>query len=129
MIPIISTQLTRFAVACQPGDHIRFLKFPTWYQYLDSEKIAGKCTPMIDLAKNPGQITLIVLALIEILLRIAGVVAVGFVIYGGFQFILTQGEPDRAASARNTIINALIGLAIAISATGIVMFVANNLTK
>jgi len=121
------SQLSRFAAACSPGGS--FLKFPTWYQYLNSEQVAGKCTPVLDLTKNPGQITLIALALIEILLRVAGIVAVGFVIYGGYQFILSQGEPDRAAAARNTIINAIIGLVISISATGIVVFVGTNLSK
>src|SRR4051794_3328444 len=125
MTAFISTQLVKFADACPHGS---FLNFPTWYRYLPSETVAGKCTPTIDLTQ-PAQVSSIVLALIEILLRVAGIVAVGFVIYGGYQFILSQGEPDRAASARNTIINAIIGLVIAISATVIVMFVATNLTK
>lgn len=124
----ITTQLTTFGGTCAQSVRT-FLGFPTWYRYLDCELVAGKATPTLDLANNPGQISLIVLAVIEILLRLAGIVAVGFVIYGGFQFILSQGQPDRATSARNTIINALIGLAIAISATGIVMFVATNLSK
>ncbi len=125
MYGLISTQLTRFAAACQPKTS--FLKLPTWYKYLDSEIVAGKCTPKIDLLQHPGQVGLIVMALIEILLVISGIVAVGFVIYGGFAFILSQGEPDRTAAARNTIINALIGLVIATMATVIVTFVFNNI--
>ena len=123
---LITNQMIRFA-ACSPGGS--FLRFPTWYQYLGNETVAGKCTPKIDLTHNPGQVALIGLALLEIMLRVAGIVAVGFVIYGGFQFILSQGQPDRATAARNSIINAIIGLVIAISATGIVMFVATNLVK
>lgn len=129
MHQFVTSQLTRFAEACSPGGN--FLNFPTWYKYLDCDRVADKLTPHLDLSspEKTAQLSLVGLALIEILLRIAGIVAIGFVIYGGYQFILSQGEPERAAAARNTIINAIIGLAIAISATGIVVFVASNLAK
>jgi ABC-type Fe3+ transport system permease subunit len=70
----------------------------------------------------------IALAIIEILLRIATIVSLGYVVYGGFRYITSQGEPDATKSARQTIINAMIGLVIALLATGIVAFVANRLT-
>jgi hypothetical protein len=124
----ITNLLTRFAEACNPGAGGNILSFPTWYKYLGGEVRAGKCTPVLNLTQNPQNVSKIVLALIEIALRIGGLVAVGFVIYGGFQFILSQGEPDKAASARRTIINALIGLIIAIMATVIVSFIAGSLT-
>ena len=125
MFELLTLPLTKFAAACSQGGS--FLGFPTWYHYLDCETVAGKLTPKLDMNHPGATISLIVLAVIEILLRIAGIVAVGYVIYGGFQFILSQGEPDRATHARNTIINALIGLAISISAVVIVKFVASNL--
>ncbi len=64
------------------------------------------------------------IALVEIMLRIAGLVAVGFVIYGGFRFIVSQGEPENAKAARETIMNAIIGLIITIVAAAVVNFVA-----
>jgi hypothetical protein len=54
-------------------------------------------------------------------------VAVAFVIYGGFQYINSRGEPDRAASGRKTIINALIGLVLAMIAVAIVSFIGRSL--
>ncbi len=121
LIPL-SNLLTRFAVTCdlQPGSGGSFLGFPTWYKYLDGEKVAGKCSVAFAF---PDGIGLILLAVVEILLRIAALVAVGFVIYGGFQYILSQGEPDRARAARGTIINALIGVVIALIATVVVTYI------
>jgi hypothetical protein len=56
-----------------------------------------------------------------------GVIAVLMVVIGGMQLILAQGDPQAAAHARKTIIYAVAGLAIAISAELIVSFVLNRL--
>lgn len=128
MFAFIIVPVLNFATLCNPNKS-SFLGFPTWYKYLDSEVVAGKCTPILDLFHNPGQINLILLAVVEIMLRIAGLVAVGFVIYGGYRYILSQGEPEHTNAARDTIINALIGLVITIFATVIVTFVFRNLAK
>jgi len=72
-------------------------------------------------------IWLIVLAVLDDLLRIAGLLSVGFVIYGGIRLITSQGSPEGIKSARGTIINALIGLAIAVVAATTVSFIASTL--
>ncbi len=97
---------------------------PPWYKYLGGEEIAGRCSVVMDFPSDTGKI---LLAVVEILLRIGGLVAIGFVIYGGFRFILSTGEPDKAKDARQTIINSLIGLVIALLATVIVNLIGNNL--
>ena len=66
----------------------------------------------------------IVLNIVEDLLQLAGYVAVGFIIYGGFQFMTSSGSPDQAAKAQKTIINAAIGLVIAIASIGLVNLIA-----
>lgn len=109
-----------------------FLGFPTWYKYLNpgvrdpdgGGPQPASCTIDFDF---PADIGKVLLALVEVLLRVAGLVAVGFVIWGGFKYILSQGNPENAKNARSTIVNALIGLAIAASATVIVNLVAGNL--
>lgn len=107
------------------GSSQRILGFPTWYKYLNPRFEGGECK--ID-APFPESIGKILLAVFEILLRLAGVLAIIFTIWGGFQYILSQGEPERSSQARSSIINALIGLAIAISAVAIVNLVGRNLT-
>lgn len=113
-----------------------FLGFPTWYKYLwtrDSYDDKGtsdtgddECNIEFNFPNDTGKV---LLAVVEILLRVAGMVAVGFVIYGGFRYILSQGDPEQNTAARSTIINALIGIVIATIATVIVSFVARNITK
>lgn len=114
--------------SCKPGSGGSFLRFPTWYKYLDGERTAGNnCTPVIDLSERPEDLAKILLAVFEIILRVAGLVAVIFVIWGGFVYLLSQGEPDKIKGARETIVHALVGLAIAVSATAIVNLVARNI--
>jgi hypothetical protein len=58
---------------------------------------------------------------------VVAVVAVVVAVIGGLQFILAQGNPQSVARARQTIIYAVVGLAIAVSAEAIVGFVLNKL--
>jgi hypothetical protein len=58
---------------------------------------------------------------------VIGVISVIMVAVGGFQFIMSQGDPQSAGRARMTIIYSVIGLAVAVSAEAIVAFVLNKL--
>jgi ABC-type Fe3+ transport system permease subunit len=117
------TAISTFAAACASNGS--FLGFPTWYEYLNGNTVNGVCSPQIS---GLTDIWLIVAAAIEILLRVAALAAVGFVIFGGVQFLTSQGEPDATNKARQTIINALIGLVIAVLAAVIVNFIAKQIS-
>lgn len=113
---------------CDPNDGSNSLfGIPHWYQYLHhgTKDTFGKCVPSLNDLK---EIWLIVLAGIDILLYIAGFVAIGAVLYGGFRYVISQGEPDKTKQARETIINGLVGAVIAIIAASVVTFVARSLT-
>ena len=71
---------------------------------------------------------IIVLNIMAILTHVAAFVAIGFVIYGGFQYVLSTGNADQATNARKTIINAGIGAAIVVMARVLVEVIYNNLT-
>ncbi|MCA9337640.1 hypothetical protein KC951_02950 [Candidatus Saccharibacteria bacterium] len=120
--------LTRFAAACQPRGSGLF-GLPTWYKYLPgqegTEPISGNivCTPIME---GINDIWLVVAAIVEILLRVAMLAAIFFVIAGGVMYMSSQGAPDKTEKAKNTIINALIGLFIAIAATTLVSFIAGR---
>lgn len=107
-----------------------FFGVPTWYAYLEGETdpITKKCSPKLDIS-NKGFISLlpIGLAVIDILLRAAGVVAVGFIIYAGVQYIISQGEPDGTTKAKDGIINAIIGLGIVMVASVAISFIGSRL--
>ena len=65
---------------------------------------------------------IILMAIIELLLRISGLIAVGFIIFGSIQYITSQGSPDSLKGAKSTITNAIVGLVIAMVATGFIQF-------
>ena len=115
--------ISRFAAACTPGSGGNFLGFPTWYKYLEGEDIAGKCSVIFNFPNDIGKI---LLAVIEILLRVVAIVALVFVIIGAVRYTTSQGQPDSTAAARKTILNSLIGLVIAVSAAAIVSFIGGR---
>ena len=110
-----------------------FLGFPHWYQYLPGTMIStDPSNPKAVLVCNPQltdltNIWLIAAAIIEILIRLAALAAVFYVIYGGVTYMMSQGEPDKTTKARQTIINALAGLAIAVLAAAVVAFIAGSI--
>jgi len=59
---------------------------------------------------------------LQIVFGIFGAVAVLIITIAGFQFVLSRGDPQRTATARNTIIYAVIGLAVSMSAFAVVTF-------
>lgn len=75
-----------------------------------------------------SQLPLVVLAVIDSLVRLAGIVAVGFVIMGGILFVTSQGDPEKAKRARMTIFNALIGVVIAIIAASVISYIGTQLS-
>lgn len=113
---------------CNPTENSeKFLNMPHWYEYLPGNRDPfGKCMPTFDW-RHPESLWGIGLALIDILLRIGALVAVGYVIWGGFQYMISQGEPDRTKSAKDTILNALIGLVIALVAATLVSFIGSSI--
>lgn len=109
-----------FAKTCEGGS---FFGLPKWYKYLDGQGDKVECTPIIT---GINDIWLIVLAVIEILLRVAILVAIGFMLYGGIKFITSRGNPEKINSARNTVQDSLVGIVIAVVATAVVGFIAGR---
>ena len=82
---------------------------------------------LLPTGKGTSDIALILLAIVDDLLRVAALVAIGFVFYGAIRYITSQGNPDGTSKAQSTLINALIGLAISIVAVSAVSFIGNQL--
>ena len=132
MFAALVSLLSRFgATDCTPG---YFFGLPSWYNYLSKggytyfNTLTQHCEirdiPAPDVPEAGG---LIALGIVDILFRVAAFVAVGYVIYGGIQFITAQGEADRVKKARQTIINSLIGLGITMISTGLVAFIGTRI--
>lgn len=56
----------------------------------------------------------LIIKAINILLGVAALIAVLFLVIGGFRYITSAGNDEQAKKGRNTIINALIGLVVII---------------
>lgn len=102
-----------------------FFGFPSWNQYLHTHA-DRKCAPHLT---GLNDIWLIGLAVIDILLRIAILAAIGFVLYAGIKYTASRGNPDKTESAKKTLEDALIGLVIAVVATAFVTFLAGRFTQ
>ena len=127
-----------------------FFGLVPWYQYISQSdwwvsinSITGQptCGFHVNFNKTTGNVNsevvtgvdqsslnaiwLIGLAIFEDLLRVAGVAAVGFVIYGGIRYTTSQGSPEQTGAALGTILHALVGLAIAIITATSIAFIAS----
>ncbi len=120
------SQTVPLGTSCDPmKDAHTFFGLTPWYRYLPGQTDAfGKCVATL---RDWNDLWLIGLAIMDSLLKVAGMVAIGFVIFGGFQYMTSSGEPDKTKKAKDTILNALIGLVIAILATALVSFIGARL--
>lgn len=113
------------AGACGPGDGA--LSLPTWYKYVP---LKADCSINKDSPKIKNQegrlVILILMGVFDIVLFLAGFIAVIMVIYAGFRFLTSAGEPQKIAAARTTLLNAIIGLAIAILGSRAIAFIAGT---
>src|SRR5260221_13082017 len=95
-----------------------FFFFPPWWEYL-KQPLPPDCAINFTF---PNDILPVALAIVDILMRVAGLVAVISIIIAGVMYITAGGDVQKTASARKRIYNALIGLAIVSVASGLVAF-------
>lgn len=118
---LFAEDTSKTAADCGGGKFLGII--PHWYEYLPFDK---NCDISVNLQDNPEVLWKVGFAIVEIILRVGGLVAVGFIIYGGLLMMTSQGEPEGFKKAKTTIINALIGLVISVVASSIVIFVAGS---
>lgn len=104
---------TTTATSCDTG----ILGVPPWYKGLtDGEP--GSCA-----IQSPSDVKnfvwKVVLNGIDIALVVSAYIAVGFIIYGGFLWLVGGARPDMISRGRKTIMNAAIGLIITMAAIGL----------
>lgn len=63
----------------------------------------------------------------NVLLFIMGAIAVVMIIIGGIRYITSNGEQNQVTGAKNTIMYAIIGVIVALTAYAIVNFVTSNI--
>ena len=73
-----------------------------------------------------GQVNGIIKTIVEVLLMAVGAISIIMIVIGGILFALSSGDAQKAAKARNTVLYAVVGLAVSLFASAIVNFVFNR---
>ena len=93
----------------------------------DLNAIQATALPDFEFAGNQGDIGSVVTSLIEYLFPFAGLLLLLYLIFGGFQMMLSRGDPKAMQSAQGKITNALVGFIIVFAAYWIVQLIASIL--
>jgi hypothetical protein len=75
----------------------------------------------------PTDIRIIVSNIIKVVLSLLGIIFVVLLIFGGFKWMTAAGNEDAISDAKKLIIQAVIGLAIILSAYAITVFISDAL--
>lgn len=79
-------------------------------------------TPALAASGDVGQVDSFIRSVVQAIAGLAGLVATGFFVVGGFRYITSSGNPEHLDGAKRTIMYSAAGLAITIAA-----FVLSNI--
>lgn len=117
---------TSFAESNECDKKGRILTLKPWYDGLTK----GDCSIKdigSDADSQANFIWRVVLNIVDDLLQLIGYTTVGYIMYGGFLMMTSNGVPDKAAHGRKTIMSAAIGLVIALASVALVNFISSNI--
>ena len=110
--------------ACSNKGKILTLK--PWYSGLTNNDCSLK-SPGADTNSQANYIWKIALNIVDDLLQLIGYTTIGYIMYGGFLMMTSNGAPDKAARGRKTIMSAAIGLVIALASVALVNFISSKI--
>jgi len=125
--PVMVTTVVPTATAAtdQVNCEKRFLGIPPWYSGLTNDDCSLKGPD--DVGGIANYIWRIVLNVIEMAIVAAAYLSGFFILYGGFLFMTGGANPSQIERGRKTILNAVIGLVICMSAIAIINLVVRNI--
>ena len=112
------------------GALITLLPFVAQAQYglqETAKKAFGDNSPIVQQQQNPDSIFTITGNIINIVLGLLGIIFLILIIVGGIQWMLSSGDQGRVDAARKLLTNAVIGLALVLTAYAISFFVIQTL--
>lgn len=122
---VVSTALPSAPVYAAGNCNKTVLGLRPWYMDLDMD---SNCV-----VKNPSEADIpkfawtIILNLSTDLFTLSSVVALIFIVWGGFKYMMSNGDPGHVSSAKKMITSAVIGLIIAVLASLIAQTLINVL--
>ena len=122
---VFATVVPQTTYAAEDSCTSSFLGFPAWYKGL----IDSDCNIVQPNGADSLRafILTIIMNILNIGLHIAGYVAVFFIIYGGFQYMISRGNAQNTAKAQKTIRDAVIGLVLSILSVLLVSYISSGL--
>ncbi len=94
-----------------------YLGLKPWYSGLAKSDCSAIDESKFQQGELGNSIWLIVLNIASDIMAIVGYLAIIMVIWGGFQYMMAQGDPGKVAKGKKTITNALVGLGICMTAS------------
>jgi hypothetical protein len=94
-----------------------------WYRGVVTRDSSGSCTigkiaqDENGNTKLAGFVWVIILNLMYDASLVSSIVATGFIIWGGYKYIMSEGDPSRVMTGKKIITGAVIGLVLTISAS------------
>lgn len=85
------------------------------------------CSSTTGIPGGNADLGLVVGKVMRAVFGIMGSIAVIVVIVGGLQYVLSAGDPKRTARAKETILYAIIGIVISLSAYAVVAYITKGL--
>lgn len=131
LIAIFAAQVTfgqNVSAACANKE---FLGIPNWSNGLLTNDCKNVMSPTEYGGLQPF-VTKIAQNILQMLFAVVGYIALGFVLLGSFKILVSNGNPDALAKGRSTILRALVGMIISVSAytiTGQVAWLFNDYTN
>lgn len=109
------------ASAAPPCDSGSILTFPAWHSGL---ALDSDCRPIIT---ELNDVWVVAINAVEVLLQVVAYTAAGFLVWGGFKYMKSRGDPGKIQNSKDAILNAVIGLGISLGSIAIVNFISDGI--
>lgn len=96
-------------------------------QVLPTSPLQAGILPLTDIGLPTQDPRIIVANLIRVFLSLLGMIALILILYGGFTYMTSAGDPEKVTKAKRILSNAIIGLAIIVASYAIVAFILSQL--
>lgn len=88
---------------------------------------SAQIKPPPDVGLPTGELPVLILRVINASLALVAVIALGFIVYGGFLYVTARGDESQVSSAKTLLTYAIVGIIVVGLAAALVNFVVGGL--